>query len=38
MKYAVEKASCLMMYVPCFMKIDTGIQAILRLGLKFEKL
>jgi hypothetical protein len=34
MKYAVEIASCGMIYVPRFMKIGTGIQAILRFGLR----
>jgi hypothetical protein len=30
MKYAVGIASCGMIYVPSFMKIGTGFQAILR--------
>jgi hypothetical protein len=33
MKYAVEMASCGMIYVPSFMKIGTGVQAILRFYL-----
>jgi hypothetical protein len=33
MKYAVEMASCGMIYIPSFMKIGGGIQAILRFGL-----
>jgi hypothetical protein len=34
MKYAVEMALRGMIYVPSFMKIGTGVQAILRLCLK----
>jgi hypothetical protein len=34
MKYTVEMASDGMIYVPCFMKIDKGIQAILRFCLR----
>jgi uncharacterized protein YraI len=30
MMYAIERASCGMMYVPSFMKIAAGVQAILR--------
>jgi uncharacterized protein YraI len=30
MKYAVGMDSCGMIYVPSFVKIDTGVQAILR--------
>jgi hypothetical protein len=33
MKYAVEMASCGMVHVPRFMKIDTGVQGILRVCL-----
>jgi hypothetical protein len=33
MKYAIEMASCSMIYIPCFMKIGIGIQAILRFYL-----
>jgi hypothetical protein len=36
--YAVEMASCGMIYVPSFMKIGTGVQAILRFSMKFERL
>jgi hypothetical protein len=34
MIYAVEMASCGMIYIPSFMKIDIGFHAILRLGLR----
>jgi hypothetical protein len=34
MKYAVEMASCGMIYIPSFRKIGTGIQAILRFCLR----
>jgi hypothetical protein len=34
MIYAVEMASCGMVYLPNFMKIATGIQAILRFYLR----
>jgi hypothetical protein len=34
MKHAVEKASSGAIYVPSFMKIDTGVQAILRSDLR----
>jgi hypothetical protein len=30
MKYAVEIATCYMIYVPSFVKIGTGVQTILR--------
>jgi hypothetical protein len=30
MEYAVEIDSCGMIYMPCFMKIGTGVQAVLR--------
>jgi hypothetical protein len=30
MKYAVEMVSCDMIHVPSFMKMDTGVQAIIR--------
>jgi hypothetical protein len=30
MKYAVEITSCSFIYLPSFMKIGTGVQAILR--------
>jgi hypothetical protein len=33
-KYAVEMASRGMIHVPCFMKTDTGVQAILRVCLR----
>jgi hypothetical protein len=33
MKSAVEMAACGMIYLPCFMKVDTGVQAILRFCL-----
>jgi hypothetical protein len=29
--YAIEMAACGMIYLPSFMKIGTGVQAILRL-------
>jgi hypothetical protein len=29
MKYAIEMSSNCMIYIPTFMKIDTGVQAIL---------
>jgi hypothetical protein len=32
--YAVEMASCGMIYLPSFMKIGTGVQAILRFCLR----
>jgi hypothetical protein len=32
--YAIEMASCSMTYLICFMKIGTGVQAILRLSLR----
>jgi hypothetical protein len=39
MKYAVEVASCDMIYVPSFKIIGSGIQVILKLLLKqFERL
>jgi hypothetical protein len=34
MEYAIEMASCGMMYIPRFMKIGADIQAILRLCLR----
>jgi hypothetical protein len=34
MKYAVEVASCGMIYIPSFMKIGTGVQVILRFCLR----
>jgi hypothetical protein len=34
MKYAVEKASCGMIYLPSFMKIGTGVQVILKFCLR----
>jgi hypothetical protein len=34
MKYAVEMASCGMIYLPSFMKIGTGVQTILRFFLR----
>jgi hypothetical protein len=33
--YSIEMASCSMLYLPSFMKIDTGVRAILRSGLRF---
>jgi hypothetical protein len=30
MMYAIDMASCGMIYLPSFMKIGTGVQAILR--------
>jgi hypothetical protein len=33
--YAVEMASCGMIYLPSFMKIGTGVQAILRFCLRY---
>jgi hypothetical protein len=33
MKYAIEMASCGMMYKPSFMKTDKGVQAILKFCL-----
>jgi hypothetical protein len=30
MKYAVEMVSCGMTYIPSFVKIGTGVQAIIR--------
>jgi hypothetical protein len=36
--YAVEMASCGMIYIPGSLKIGTGVQAILRFFLKFERL
>jgi hypothetical protein len=34
MTYAVGMASCGMIYVPSFMKIGTGVQAVLKLCLR----
>jgi hypothetical protein len=34
MMYAVEMASCDMIYLPSFMKIGTGVQTILRFCLR----
>jgi hypothetical protein len=34
MMYAVEMASCHMIYLPSFMKTGTGVQAILRFYLR----
>jgi hypothetical protein len=34
MMYAVEMASCAVMYLSSFMKIATGVQAILKLCLR----
>jgi hypothetical protein len=34
MIYALEMTSCGMIYLPSFMKIATGVQAILRFCLK----
>jgi hypothetical protein len=33
-KYAIEIASCDMIYIPSSMKVDTGVQAILRFRLR----
>jgi hypothetical protein len=30
MKYALEVAPCVMIYIPSFMKLGTGVQVILR--------
>jgi hypothetical protein len=30
MKYAIEMASCAMIYIPSFIKIDSGIQKLLK--------
>jgi hypothetical protein len=38
MMYAIEMASCGMIYLPSFVNIGTGVQAILRFCLKFERL
>jgi hypothetical protein len=38
MKYAVEIASCGMIYLKRFMNIGTRVQAILRFCLKSERL
>jgi uncharacterized protein YraI len=35
--YAVEMASCGMAYIPSFMKIAIGVQAILRFCLRYLK-
>jgi hypothetical protein len=34
MEYGIEMVSCDMIYVPSFMKIDAGIQAILRFSFR----
>jgi hypothetical protein len=34
MNYAIGMASCGMIYIPSSMKIGTGIEAILRFGLR----
>jgi hypothetical protein len=34
MKYAVEMAPCDMIYIPSFIKIAAGVQAILKSGLR----
>jgi hypothetical protein len=34
LRYTIEKASLDVMYIPIFMKIDAGIQAVLRLYLR----
>jgi hypothetical protein len=34
MEYGFEMASCCMIYIRNFMKIDAGVQAILRVCLK----
>jgi hypothetical protein len=34
MKYTFDMASCGIIYIPSFMKIDAGIQAILRFFLR----
>jgi hypothetical protein len=34
MKYAIEMFSCGVIYTPSFMKIGTGVQAILRFCLR----
>jgi hypothetical protein len=34
MEYAVKMGSCGMMYIPIFIKIGTGIQAILKFCLR----
>jgi hypothetical protein len=34
MKYSFEMASCGVIYIPRFMNIDTGVQAILRVSLR----
>jgi hypothetical protein len=33
-----EMASCGMIYLPSFMKIDAGVHAVIRFCLKFEML
>jgi uncharacterized protein YraI len=35
MKYTVEMASCDMIYIPSFMTIGAGVQAILRFCLSY---
>jgi hypothetical protein len=37
MKYAFEMASCGMIYISCFMKIGTGVQATLRVCLRYMR-
>jgi hypothetical protein len=34
MKYAVEMASCGIIYIPSYMKIDTGVQATVKFCLR----
>jgi hypothetical protein len=34
MKYTIEMGSCVMIYIPSFMKIGTGVQGILRFCLR----
>jgi hypothetical protein len=32
MKYAIDMNSCVMIFIQSFMKIDAGVQALLRFG------
>jgi hypothetical protein len=34
MKYAIKMASCGMIYIPSFMKVDKGVEVILRFCLR----
>jgi hypothetical protein len=34
MKQALETGSCTVIYIPCFIKIDSGIQKLIGVGMR----